>query len=284
MLLRPIPSIAEVSERDSGDFEKPAPRITTNFNTGSTNPFDDAHDIEKAPFQQDISSMRRKPPPPPMSERSMQHIRSRSFDSMQEQRPPLGWENASQNKDLDHAMRMGRMNYYNRQGGPRQDYYGNPQNHPYHRNGSVNPMRMHSVQRTRRSASIGGGVPRYPRNPVLDGPAWRSIGPAPPPLRRPSFTQGGQFPLNPPGEASSDLARKASTTSLRERPSPELWASKAGPDISAPLHLSRSNTRTVRQSPSPENSFSNAWGSVSNYVQGDRAPGSKHDAGTARNF
>ncbi|KAF2435623.1 hypothetical protein EJ08DRAFT_281972 [Tothia fuscella] len=265
MLLRPIPSIAEVSERDSGDFEKTMPKLTLDFSAPSPNPFDDSHDVEKPKLLPEMSSFRRKPPPPPMSERSKQHLRSRSFDSLQEQQ-------ASVDVELDQAMRLGRMNYYNRHGGQQHDFYGNPQNHPYHRNGPINPLRMHSVQRTRRTASMSGRNPRYPRNPVLDGPAWRQ---ALPPLQRPSLIHGIQFPVNSLQETTLTRA-----PSFRERPSPELWA---GPKISAPLHLSRSNTHTARPRTverSPDNSCSTAWGSVSNYVQGDRPGG----VGTARNF
>lgn len=275
MFLRPIPSIAEVSERDSGDFEKHLPKPTFGFEP-LTNPFDDINNVEKAPTLPNMGSLRRKPPPPPISDRSRQHIRSRSSDSIGEQRHPMSWENGGYGgpSPADSGMRMGRMNS-NRQMGPRQDYYGYPHNHPYARAPPANLMRMHSGQRRQRSSSLNGEERRQARNPVVDGPAWRA---GPPPMRRPSVGYGNNpIPTHPPN-TDSPLAR---TLSLRERPSPELWN---GPNISQPLHLSRSNTRTGRlgSDHSPDNAMAKSWGSVSNFVQGEHQGSKPGDA--ARNF
>jgi hypothetical protein len=281
MLLRPIPSIEEVSERGSGDFEKLALKKTTDSTKGSpTNPFGDNNTLEKETAPADktspITTQGAVPVPVPTYP-GRRHYRSRSSGSIREQRPPMARENAGYTAqspiERDQAMRMGRMNS-NRQVSPRQDFYGYP---PYPRSGSVDPMRMHSVQR-RRSNSVGGGDRRYPRNPVLDGPAWRQLGP--PPMRRPSLGYGtAHFPVNQPGS----LARNPSAASIRERPSPEHWKR---PDTSHPLGVQTSWNNTGGQDPasrSPDNSFSNAWGSVSHYVQGDR-PGSRAQGDAARNF
>jgi hypothetical protein len=91
------------------------------------------------------------------------------------------------------------------------------------------------------------------------------------------YGPAAHFPVSQPGT----LARNPSAASIRERPSPEHWKR---PDLSHPLHPPRNDTSG--QDPanrSPDHSFSNAWGSVSNYVQGER-PGSRVQGDAARNF
>jgi hypothetical protein len=280
MLLRPIPSIEEVSERGSGDFEKLAlKKATGDTGASPTDPFGDSNTLEKGFAQpEEISPIKTQGAVPVPTYPGRRHYRSRSSGSIREQRPHIGSETAGyaaqSPMERDQAMRMGRMNS-NRQVSPRQDFYGYP---PYPRSGSVDPMRMHSVQRRRRSNSVGGGERRYPRNPVLDGPAWRPSGP--PIMRRPSFGYGtAHLPVNQPGS----LARNPSAASIRERPSPEHWKR---PDTSHPLGVQTSWNNAGGQDPasrSPDNSFSNAWGSVSHYVQGER-PGTRAQGDAARNF
>ncbi|KAF2397572.1 hypothetical protein EJ06DRAFT_156075 [Trichodelitschia bisporula] len=56
--------------------------------------------------------------------------------------------------------------------------------------------------------------------------------PGPPPIRRPSHSQAGQPAMSPPRYMSPGVARRTSTVSIRERPSPAHWA---GPDLANPL-------------------------------------------------
>jgi hypothetical protein len=272
MLLRPIDSIEELSERGSQDVGK-----TVGF--AGTNPFDDKHAVGSMEPTLPSIDLPEQAVESPERVRLRGHHRSQSLGSGQEWKPS-GYPGG--------APQMSSTGVWvppNMGSGNGQERYKNGPITPIRRY-PTNPVAatgpMGGTQRNRRSASVSG-INRFPpgHNPVLNSPSWRQAGSASPgPGRRPSFaTREANVPVasSSPTVTAKAPSRKPSTGSLRERPSPTHWIA---PDTAHPLHqspqqqqqqpLARSNTRTMRLGPidkGPELTVGSVWGAATGHME-----------------
>lgn len=287
MLLRPIDSIEELSERGSQDVSK-------KVGFAGTNPFDDKHAVDRMEPTLPSIDLQEQVVESLESTRLRGHHRSRSLGSGQEPQPGM-WTPSGYPGGAPQMTSMGAWVPPNMGAGNGQERYKNASITPIRRyptnpvaaKGSMGPM-----QRTRRSASVSG-VNKYPpgHNPVLNSPSWQQARPAGQGSgRRPSFAaREANVPVtsSPPTVNAKVPSRKPSTGSLRERPSPTHWIA---PDTAHPLHqtpqqpqqaLARSNTRTMRLGPidkGPELTVGSVWGAASSHIEG------KGHGDPARNF
>lgn len=280
MLLRPIESIEELSERGSTD-------VTKKVGFVGTNPFDDKHEIDRMEPTLPSIDLPDQVVESPERARLRSHHRSQSLGSGQEPQPGT-WGPSQQ------ANSTGVWVPPNMGSGDGQERYKNAPITPMRRY-PTNPVAakgpMGGMQRNRRSRSVSG-VNRYPpgHNPVMNSPGWNQSAPmASGPGRRPSFaTREANVPIasSPPSAHAKSPSRKPSTGSLRERPSPTNWMA---PDTAHPLHqspqqpqqqpLARSNTRTMRLGSidkGPELTVGSMWGAASSNADSKGGP--------ARNF
>ncbi|TID17500.1 hypothetical protein E6O75_ATG08246 [Venturia nashicola] len=270
MLIRPIDSIEELSERGSGD-------VTNKVGFAGTNPFDDKHEIDRLEPTLPSIDLPEEVVESPEPLRSRVR-RSQSLGSGLEAKPGK-WSPSLQGNSTGVWI-------------PPNMHSGNGQER--YKNAPITPMRryptnpvgargpMGGMQRNRRSRSLSGirGYPRH--NPVMSSPGWNRSEPmASGPGRRPSCApREANVPVatsstSPQGRSPS---RKPSTGSLRERPSPTNWRA---PDTAHPLHqfpqppqqtpqqqqpLVRSNAKPMRLGSidkGPELTFGSMWGTAS---------------------
>lgn len=271
MLLRPIDSIEELSERGSTD-------VTKKVGFAGTNPFDDKHEIDR--LEPTLPSIDLPDPAVDSPERARlrAHHRSRSLGSGQDSQPgPWGPSPQSNSTGVWVPPNMnlgnGQERYKTAPITPIRRYPTNP-------TAAKGPMG--GTHRNRRSRSVSG-INRYAQghNPVMNSPNWNHSAPmASSPGRRPSVATRE---VNVPVASSSSPSRKQSTGSLRERPSPTNWMA---PDMAHSLHqfpqppqhqqpLARSNTRTMRLGSidkGPELTMGSMWGTASSNVESKGGP------------
>jgi len=280
MLLRPIESIEELSERGSQDVGKKV--------AFGQDPFGDHNEIDKLEPTLPAIPLMEQIPESPERARIRGHHRSQSLGSTMEQNqagtgPPSGYPRTEHH--LTSPMGWVPPNL---QPGDGQERYKNAPIIAPIRRYPTNPVGMRGpIQRTRRSASVSG-INKYPHNanPVVDSPSWRLAGPpGPGPARRPSFAvREANFPVAPPTTVNKVPARKPSTGSLRERPSPTHWIA---PDMAHPLQVAGSDTRDMRSGPanrSPIITVGSGWGSTSSHGHGQNGDSPRGHGDPARNF
>lgn len=275
MLLRPIDSIEELSERGSTDVSK-------KVGFAGTNPFDDKHEIDRMEPTLPSIDLPDQAVESPERARLRGHHRSRSLGSGQGPQPGMGATPGSTGVWVPPTM-------------------GSANDQERYQSAPIMPMRRYPTnpaavtgfkgpnQRTRRSASVSG----VNRHPAGHSPNWQQAGSvASGPGRRPSgASRDANIPIasSSPTTDTKTPSRKPSTGSFRERPSPTHWRA---PDKAHSLHqspqqpqqqqpLARSNTRTMRLGPidkGPELTVGSVWGATTSHTE------SKGHGDTARNF